>query len=96
MVWYSLLVLSSVSCPLYLDSRVWMVATSASIFFRSVWLSASRAFTAATAAVACSSRVASASWTRGDLGDTAACGLYLRVELLKPDQMLDIGVHVGI
>src|SRR5260221_4187348 len=34
-VWYSLLVLSSVSCPLYLDRRIWMAATSFSIVFRS-------------------------------------------------------------
>ena len=72
-----------------------MVATSASIFFRSVWLSASRCFTAATAAVACSSRAASASCTAGDLRDAAARGLDLGVEVLKPDQMLDIRVHVG-
>ena len=33
---------------------------------------------------------------RRDLRDAAARGLYLGVELLKPDQMLDIRIHVEI
>ena len=72
-----------------------MVTTSVSMVFRSVWLSASRCLTVCDRRGGLFEPRGQRVLHRRDFRDAAAGGLYLRVEVLKPDQVLDIGIHVG-
>ena len=91
--WYSLLVLTSISCPLNFDSRLWTAASSFSTSRRAAWPAAMRSLTAATAAVFSATRVSSACWAARQFRDPAPRAIGGEVEVLELDEMLEIWMH---
>jgi hypothetical protein len=95
MVWYSLLVLSSVSCPVLGEPGLDGGDLGFDLFALRLALRKPLLDGLDRRCRLFEPR-GERFLHRGNLRDAAAGGLYLGVELLKPDEMLDIRVHFGM
>ena len=91
--WYSLLVFTSISCPLYLDNRPWTAASSFSTSRRAAWLARDALLDARRRGRSLGDPRLERLLRGRQLRDAPPRPIGREIEVLKLDEVLEIWMH---